>query len=195
MDEEDREKVNITDEQWVSHRNLLIKAESEQAASLDKHILTLSSGAIGLSVIFFFKLTDKVACSYVYCFFAAWICFAVAMVSTLFSFIASQAAYCKRLEEWDDVRDTQSYDRICLKDNSCEKLGRILSIIAISTFVLGIFFFAAFAARNVVMSNSNGELTMCEKPPKPPEAPPDDLTRGGPPIRPPVPKPKPKENK
>lgn len=76
---------------YLSERTRLSAGKQEQAKTYDQTILTYSAGAIALSITFLDKvIKNPNARGWLY---TSWILFAVAMLSTLYSFLASQRAF------------------------------------------------------------------------------------------------------
>jgi len=85
------EKLFKAYELYLSERTRLSTGKQEQAKSYDQTILTYSAGAVALSITFLEKVVrDPDAKSWLY---TSWILFALAMMSTLYSFLASQKAF------------------------------------------------------------------------------------------------------
>jgi hypothetical protein len=77
-------------ELYLQERTRLTTAKQEAAKSYDQTILTFSAGAIGLSITFLKEIAPKAHAPGLL--YASWIFFAVAMLSTLYSLLASQRA-------------------------------------------------------------------------------------------------------
>src|SRR5438094_8679598 len=85
------EKLFKAYELYLSERTRLSTGKREQAKSYDQTILTYSAGAIALSITFLEKVVrNPDVKSWLY---TSWILFALAMMSTLYSFLASQKAF------------------------------------------------------------------------------------------------------
>jgi hypothetical protein len=88
-------------------RKLLIDAKREAARSFDQTLITLSAGALALSVTFVQQLTTKPAL-WRGVLMTAWLCFGFALVSILISFLFFQYAIDARMrlkkqteQKWD----------------------------------------------------------------------------------------------
>lgn len=77
-------------ELYLQERTRLTSAKQEAAKSYDQTILTFSAGAIGLSITFLKEIAPRAHAPRLL--YASWIFFAVAMLSTLYSLLASQRA-------------------------------------------------------------------------------------------------------
>lgn len=92
------EEINSEEERdlphqiYLEYRKTLVEIESDQAKSLDKAVLTVASGALGLSILFGEKIAPNPP-SFTIALYISWICFCMAMLSATFSFrLASLAA-------------------------------------------------------------------------------------------------------
>jgi hypothetical protein len=86
-------------ELYLADRTRLATAKLESAKSYDQTILTLSGGAVALSITFLEKLVHRP--SVVWLLYASWICFGVAMLCTLYSLLASQRAVHEEIRKLD----------------------------------------------------------------------------------------------
>lgn len=76
------------EDQMIQHRYVLDNIISEQQSSFDKSILNISTA--GIAAIFVFKASlEKSSIELPWAANAAWVCYGSAMMSTLFSFLAS----------------------------------------------------------------------------------------------------------
>ena len=92
---------------YLEERKLLIDAEREGSRSLDKAILVLAGGAIGLSL----TTLDKFAPSNWFL-YGSWILLVLSIVLTLFSFLTSQWA-CSRQRDMLDLEWQPADLRAC----------------------------------------------------------------------------------
>ena len=90
---------------YLEERKLLVDAERESARSFDKSMLTLSSGALALSITFIRQIAPVPRFEpYLY---LAWSGFILALLCTLVSFLSSQTA----LRKQRDILDLNYQDR------------------------------------------------------------------------------------
>ncbi|SRR5216684_3262635 len=75
---------------FLRERTRLTSAKQEAAKSYDQTILTFSGGAIGLSITFLKEIAPRAQAPGLL--YTSWIFFAVAMLATLYSLLASQRA-------------------------------------------------------------------------------------------------------
>jgi hypothetical protein len=83
----------------LEERKLLIDAEREGARSFDKYLLTLAAGSFGVTAIFLRDVIPQIEQAALPWLIASWMLFAAAITGTLLSFLVSQAACRKRLDE------------------------------------------------------------------------------------------------
>lgn len=126
--------------------------------SLDKYILTLSSGGLALSITF---VKDVVPLSLsVWCpvLIASWFFFVAAIVSTLLSFIVSHRAHDRQLENLEKYR---AGEKNALQDenNHFRTWTERLNWVSAFSFFVGLLVTLIFVAVNVYqvkeMSNKN----------------------------------------
>lgn len=86
-------------ELYLADRTRLATAKLESAKSYDQTILTLSGGAVALSITFLEKLVHRP--SVVWLLYVSWLCFGVAMLCTLYSLLASQRATHEEIRKLD----------------------------------------------------------------------------------------------
>ena len=121
-------------EEYLRERELLIKIESEMSKSFDKAMITLSAGALALSITFIDKLIASIVVGKVYL-VLSWIGFVVALMSILISFLLSQSAFRKQREILDHVYSGAGNQ----KSNCFSIITNWLNIISISFFIIVIF--------------------------------------------------------
>jgi len=136
---------------YLKERDLLIDAEREAARSFDKTMTTLAAGALALS--FGFVREMKVAPSSDCLLYWAWGAFVVSLLLILVSFLLSQHAMRRQIAIIEE-----SFD---LPNSSAPKITRwakviiALNWVSLISLVIGVVFFAVFAACNLFRSNSS----------------------------------------
>ena len=168
MGDEKRE-IDISPEQWSSHRRLLIEHQCEQASAFQKHVLAVSTGAIGLSSIFFFNLVTKASMCAVPLLIIAWTCFALAIAATLVSFVCAQVQYAHRIAEWDKMYEEGVYDQACASESKYESRCKWLQRSAMIAFFLGMVMFTVFAVVNLSRATDRRRRSEQESPRAAPE--------------------------
>jgi hypothetical protein len=132
-------------ETYLEERKLLIDAEREAARSFDKAMITLCAAALGLSISFVrYVAPVPKATTLLY---VAWVCFVLALIVTLFSFLTAQSAMRKQ---------RAILDRYCGKELSeGEKRNRWatctkwLNVSSIILFISGVVFLVCFSVQNL----------------------------------------------
>lgn len=133
---------------YSEERKLLITTEQEQAKTFDKYILTLSSGALGLSLAFI-KFIKNINSGSEYWLVAAWILFSLSTLSTLISFLTSQAACRKQVDilEASFFKEDQE-EKIDVSNPHSTATG-ILNVASITLLILGFSVLIIFAIMNI----------------------------------------------
>ena len=135
---------------YLEERKHNIEAERQQAESYDKWLITLASGAFGLSLAFFRLMSDGPAVHSMWTLALAWIALLGSMVCTLKSFLCSQDAHRQYIEildhQYASTRDQtefarpelwSAYDKL---NNSIDRLNRwSLRLFVVGSALLGLF--------------------------------------------------------
>lgn len=136
---------------YLEERKLLIDAEKESTRSLDKAILTLSAGALGLSLTFIRQIVPIIKEGTFFLLILAWGLFCVSILSTLFSFLTSQQAFARQREildttypEWKKCKPIPSDQK-----NRPAKCTNVLNIAGIVSFMFGVVCLAIFTIVNL----------------------------------------------
>ncbi|MBW3565472.1 MAG: hypothetical protein KY459_12165 [Acidobacteria bacterium] len=130
---------------YIAERNRLIDSKRQTSGSFDRAVLTLSSGAIALSVTFL-QFTTPAADSLAYL-NSAWLLFAIAILFILFSLLSSQ----KATEVEISYLDVWYHDWIHPNDqdrNMYTQYTRWLNFGAAIAFFIAVFLFGLFASIN-----------------------------------------------
>ena len=98
---DDKKTDSLAYETYVRHREAIVQGLYEQAKGFDKAILTLGSGALALSLSFVRYVAPSPKPWSLWALGVAWACFAVSLVCTLVSFLASLASHRAALDQWD----------------------------------------------------------------------------------------------
>jgi lysylphosphatidylglycerol synthetase-like protein (DUF2156 family) len=116
-------------------RSLLIEAKREAARSFDQTMITLSAGALGLSLTFIQQLATKPAQWRALLAFA-WVSFGFALVAILVSFILFMYAIDARIR--CEERTAQRWDKGARRSNW----------ISLTSFTLGVVTLLLFSVKN-----------------------------------------------
>ncbi|MFO0793178.1 MAG: hypothetical protein U0586_03900 [Candidatus Brocadiaceae bacterium] len=130
---------------YLDERKQSIDAERDTAQQFDKAILTLASGALGLSITFIKQIAPHPKSQSIYFLIAAWTFFSFSILSTLISFLTSQSA-CRRQREIldQDISEKEPEN----KNNAGDWTSR-LNYLSIAFFILGIIFLIVFSVFNL----------------------------------------------
>jgi len=140
-------KIDYKD--YLQQRNSLINAELEQARSFDKYILTLAAGTFGLSLVFIEKIAPNPEAGTICLLVTAWATFGASILSTLLSFLLSQAA-CKKqreiLDNWYEKEAELSKEEM---KNSFTTWTNVLNWTSMAFFIIGVVFLTTFSVVNL----------------------------------------------
>jgi hypothetical protein len=129
---------------FIDERKLLIEGIREGARTFDKSILTVTSGAFGVTIAFMKDIAPHPFSNTLCLLGCSWGLFSLSLVLILSSFLSSQKA-CK---EQIDI----SYKVLVLKENaktSWTMLTTILNILSIVSLVTAIILWGTFAYWNL----------------------------------------------
>jgi hypothetical protein len=137
---------------YIDERKSLVNASLEQSHLFDKAILTLASGAFGLSLTFIRQIVPE-GCEpkNISFLILAWIFLALSIISTVLSFLTSSKACTKQIEimeiEYKITEETTNSDKKHL--NCYRRITNRLNIFSVLCFMVGIFFLAKFSIHNL----------------------------------------------
>lgn len=149
------EKSSVIDEKkyevYYQERNLLIRAELEQARSFDKYILTLAGGTFGLSLLLIKHLVPSFEKGTIGILIAVWITFSMSILATLISFLYSQKA-CSKQREILKIWYMKKEDELTEEDtkNNYAGLTHRLNWISMFFFIVGVVLLVIFSAINLI---------------------------------------------
>lgn len=141
---------NLTADVYFAERGKLIDIEQEGYNQHDKAILTLTAGALALSIAFLRVISASSPVA-PYLLLTSWILLGFAVVSTLTSFFTSQAACRHQRTLLDQEYATgKSQPQV----NKWSDVTRWLNVISCICFVFGAGFLVCFTWLNVPETNS-----------------------------------------
>lgn len=158
---------------YLDERKLLVDAEREAARSFDKSMITLCGAALGLSITFVQYIAPIPQATTLL--WLAWLCFSLALIVTLASFLTAQSALRKQRDMLD-----QEYKRATehARPNAFATWTNRLNISSIVLFISGVALLACFSMKNLpkgeeMMNKQPSEKPLQEGfvPPKPPAKP------------------------
>jgi hypothetical protein len=128
---------------FLDERRSLNDARFKVAETLDKALLTLSGGALGISMTFVKDIAKNPTCKYTL--IGSWILFGLTIASILLSLYFCQAAYKKQREILDD----EQIGKKNTKNNKWSIVTKALYFIAIVSFLFGLLLLGIFIVVNM----------------------------------------------
>jgi len=145
--EEELPDTDLTREEFLAEWKQLCEGESAASQDFDKTILTLATGALGLSFAFLGQILKAPPVGkWVLC--GAWGCFIVSMCSILVSMRTSQSAFRQSREILEAIyfREVGARERKSSSSLATERLN-MLSLV---TLILGLVALAVFVFLNLL---------------------------------------------
>lgn len=133
---------------FSERRKELIDRHLSNSEAQDRAILTLSSSGLVLSVSFIRFVVDLDGADYSWLLFSSWALFALAVVSTIFSYLIGQKAIDESIEISHKyyIEDDDDYENVVpLSSKINDKINLASSI----TFILAVVSIAAFISLNI----------------------------------------------
>ena len=171
------------------YRNNLIQAEQKSQDDYDKSIISLSGGALGISLVFYKEVIGNNAPIHHELLIWSWTAWAASIAAVVVSYFLSRLSLRKAIEQTDNNDFSGGVGGWGAKWTS------LANALSGTLFVIGIGLFITFSSYNIegkAMSNQNDKGKV-EKgytpPPPPPSKDKEPLTEG---VIPPPPPPEPK---
>jgi len=130
---------------YLEERKQLVEAERKTAQQFDKIITTLAAGALALSITFIYQIAPQPKSYSKYFLIGAWISFCFSLLSTLISFLTSQAA-CRGQR---DILDEDILGKNNNKPNKAASWTNRLNYFSIGFFIFGVIFLIVFSTINL----------------------------------------------
>ena len=145
MSESNDQNVGLGEAYWDERRQL-IDAENQVAGRFDKSVLTLSGGALALSLTFLKELAgpDPERTGLIY---GAWLFLGLAIAFMLVSLLTSQRAYQRQRELLNAL---QHGDDVSAESNSPAWWTQSLNLASIGAFLFGVALIAWFVGHNLL---------------------------------------------
>lgn len=122
-------------------RTYLAEADHQASQDLDKAIMTLSSGAFGLSLVFVHDIAPTpVDTGWMV---GAWVAFVLSLLAVMVSFLASQAAIRHDIAQIDAGATPRT------KASGWSKATRFLTIGGVALLVTGVALLLVFGSKNI----------------------------------------------
>ena len=147
-------QFTMTEETYARERTCLIEIEQKSADQHDKAILTLTSGALALSITFLDKIAASPLPNTVWIIGVSWLCYVLAIAFILWSFLTSQKA-CRRQRELLDIE----YSTATTPDqtNRPALTTHRLNVASYWLFVAGTAFLATFSWINLAYKGDKAQ--------------------------------------
>lgn len=124
-----------------SYRDLLQELSVKSQEQYDKTLITLSTGALGLSFAFIKDVVDIKGASDINFLTGAWICFTLSVLSVLLSFLSSKYALDQAIVAEDNNEE--------VKANRMDLITTILNWLSAAFFIVGLIFIIVFVKINL----------------------------------------------
>ena len=127
-----------------SYREQINLADQESIRSFDKSLITLSAGALGLSLTFVKEIVGPANVESTQTLVIAWICWIASLAMTLFSFYCSHLALRKTMEQIDNgtINSQSPGGRWTVITNGLNALSGV-------AFLGGVVFIVIFVSINI----------------------------------------------
>jgi hypothetical protein len=137
--------LKLKEDVYLEERKLLIDEEREAARTFDKAMLTLSGGALGLSIAFIKNIAPLPRNTGLL--FTSWIGFGLALLSTAIALHISQFAF-RKSRDLLDANQKKGID-ISKLSNCWANLTNLLNWFTIFVFLIGVICLSCFAGINI----------------------------------------------
>jgi len=133
--------------EYLDERRGLIQAEQNSANQFDKTIITLSAGALGLSIVFMREIASTPREGTVSFLRGSWICFGLSLLFVLLSFLLSQQALRRQREILDKQYKNESD---AAEGTNCPaRITGYLNWASIIAFMIGVVLLTKFSIENL----------------------------------------------
>lgn len=126
------------------YRNQLINLLGKAEEAIDRSLLSLSGGALGISFAFISDIVNiKIAenKSYLFC---SWVCWVVSIIATLVSMYLSPFALRKTIDQVDNGSINEQHP-----GGTYDHMIKVLNALGIISFLGGIIFVIIFVNKNI----------------------------------------------
>ena len=150
-----RENIAQTRRELIAKQDFLLQKGFEQSYQIDKSLLTLSAGALALSLTFVGNLSGTKHC--LVFLFVAWALFTVSIMAVIFAMRKAQLRThdsaretADNLEQFSNLHDALAGIMRATFPVATDKPVARLNSIAIWCFVLGVLFLCLFVGSNLL---------------------------------------------
>jgi len=145
MTEQMSDEAKFRYQAYLDDHKILVERESEQSLSFDKTLISISSGALGLSLTFIRYMAPNP--EYLPLLFIAWICFILSIVSTMSSILIAQ--HSMRRQRDINTHAYQNPEDTSNETNRSVEWTLKFTYASMVTFILGLVFLALFVGKNL----------------------------------------------
>jgi len=156
LSEDNTMNENVEKDTYLKIRQSYDEAELEVSGRYDKWILTLSGGALGLSITFIEKIAQNPtpgALSWLKC---SWGCLVISLLAALLSLVTSQSAIRENRKELDLAHSEKRAPSLSFP-RWFTNITNGLNWGSLSLFIFGVIFLCIFSFKNIDQRNVNGE--------------------------------------
>ena len=134
-------------DRFLAHRSLLIDVQKHNLATFDKAILTLSSSALGISIVFLDKLGGVNTAQFKLVIVSAWASYLIAVLCNLASYRFGWREAYKQMKLLDERLST--HEEYAMPNPKKHSLTSVLNEASFWSFALGTVFLCLFAYLNI----------------------------------------------
>ena len=142
-------------ETYHSTRQAYNEAELEMSGRYDKWVLTLSGGALGLSITFIEKIAKNPTADTLFWLKISWVCLVLSLLSALLSLVTSQSAIRENRQELDLAHSENRAPQFAFP-RWFTWITNILNWGSLLLFIAGVAFLCIFSFKNIDKSITNG---------------------------------------
>ena len=154
----DKDHVKPLDQDtYLKTRSSYDAAELDVSGRYDKWILTLSGGALGLSITFIEIIAKNPPADTLIWLKLSWACLVVSLLATLLSLVTSQSAIRENRKELDLAHSEKRSPRLSFP-KWFTYATNLLNWGALLLFILGVVFMCIFSFSNIDQKNTNGGI-------------------------------------
>jgi len=155
MNDNNDQNNPLDPETYIKIRQSYDEAELEVSGRYDKWILTLSGGALGLSITFIDKIAKNPTSDTLFWLKFSWGFLVIALLTALLSLVTSQSAIRENRKKLDSANSDERAPSLRFpRWFSC--LTNILNWGSLISFILGVIFLCVFSFKNVDKSIIDG---------------------------------------
>ena len=137
---------NVEYQAYLGQREALNRMELESSGRYDRWILTLSGGALAVSLTFLERIAPKPIPSTLWLILSAWGVLVITIVCALCSHLTSQAAIRKARDNLDDNYGKRTVGK--KRPNRAASVTKVLNVFSMITFAVAVILLCVFSFCN-----------------------------------------------